>query len=328
MAAMSNLFEPRNRNPQGDQPTEQLWPQAGGPVARAGPGGPAGSGAQAGPGASAARGGRPGAGGNAGPGWDAGPSGTAPLWQQSAGLQEHMAKDRRKALHWTVGLVAAALLAGGGTIAGIALAGQSAPSGAASLSSSSGPTGQAALLNTTLIGADSPGALAPVSAMSGAQAGAPALGAARPCARALRLARAARQAGFPRLARRARLAAAHCRLARHRVFRFFLLRGVEGQFTFQTRNGVKTLAYERGVIESVSPGHSIVVKAADGTTWTWDLVSTTVVRDRAGKVAESSLSVGEPVWVGGPVIQGAKDARLIVIRPPSPESAPAPAPGN
>jgi hypothetical protein len=273
---MSNLFEPRNRNPQGDQPTEQLWPPAGRP----------------------------------------------------AGLREHMATDRRRALRWTVGLVAAALLAGGGTIAGAALAGHSAPSGTASLSGASGPTGQAALLNTTLSGADSPGALAPASAMSGAQAGAPALAAARPCARALRLARAARQAGFPRLARRARLAATRCRLARHRVFRFFLLRGVEGQFTFQTGDGVKTLAYERGVIESVSAGHSIVVKAADGTTWTWDLVSTTVVRSRAGKAAQSSLSVGEPVWVGGPAIQGAKDARLVVIRPPDPGSPLGAAPGN
>ncbi len=285
MAGMSNLFEPRNRNPQGNNPTEPFWPQPGGPA---------------------------GAGGATGPGTQAGP-----------GLQEHMAKDHRKAVHWTAGLVAAALLAGGGTIAGIALAGHSTPSGTASLSAASGPSGQAALLNTTLSGAGRPGALAPVSGTSGMQAGAPALqGAARPCLRAHRLARVARQAGFPRLARRARLAAARCHLARHRVFRFFLLRGIEGQFTFQTKNGLKTLAYERGVIESVSPGSSIVVKAADGTAWTWDLVGTTVVRDQAGKVAESTLSAGEPVWVGGPVVQGTKDARLIVIRPPEPGSAP------
>jgi hypothetical protein len=315
---MSNLFEPRNRNPQADQPTEQLWPQAGAPEgggarARAGgPGGPADSGTPAGPG------------GNAGAGWGASPSGTAPLWHQSPGLQEHITKYRRKAAHWTVGLVAAALLAGGGTIAGLALAGNSSPAGTASLSTASGPSGQAALLNSTLSGADTPGALAPVSATGGMQAGTPALrGAGRPCQRAGRLARVARQAGFPRLARRARLAAARCRLARHRVFRFFLLRGVEGQFTFQTKNGLKTLAYEHGVIESISPGSSIVVKAADGTTWTWQLVSSTVVRDRAGKVSQSTLSAGEAVWVGGPVIQGSKDARLIVVRPPAPDSAPA-----
>jgi hypothetical protein len=71
------------------------------------------------------------------------------------------------------------------------------------------------------------------------------------------------------------------------------------------------------VIQSVSNGSSIVVKAADGTIWTWDLVGSTVVRDRTGKVSQSSLTAGEPVWVGGPVISGAKDARLIFVRPPS-----------
>jgi hypothetical protein len=328
---MSNLFEPRNRNPKGNEPTEQLWPQPGGPAGGSGPA--AGSaavrgGAAGGGGPTERRAGGPGAaGGNPQPGWGSDPSGTAPL-RPSPGPQEHLAADRRKAVHWTVGLVAAALLAGGGTLAGIALAGHSSPSGTASLSAASGPTGQAAQLNTTLSSADSPGALAPVSATGGTQAGASALGgAARPCLRAARLARVARRAGFPRLARRAQLAAARCRLARHRVFRFFLLRGVEGQFTFQARNGLKTLAYERGVIESVSPGQSIVVKAADGTTWTWNLVGNTVVRDRSGKVADSTLAAGEPVWVGGPVIQGTKDARLIVIRPP--DLAPASGtPGN
>jgi hypothetical protein len=67
----------------------------------------------------------------------------------------------------------------------------------------------------------------------------------------------------------------------------------------------------------VSNGTSIVVQAADGSSWTWQLVSTTVVRDGTGKISESSLAVGEQVWVGGPVISGVKDARLIFVRPPS-----------
>jgi hypothetical protein len=130
----------------------------------------------------------------------------------------------------------------------------------------------------------------------------------------------ARRAGLPRLSRRIGVGAAHCRRVRRRVFAFFLLRGVDGQFTIQTRKGIKTLAYERGVITSVTAGKSITVKASDGTTWTWDLVSTTVVRDRQGKIGQSALTSGTPVWVGGPVVQGTKEARLIVVRPPQPAS--------
>ena len=35
---------------------------------------------------------------------------------------------------------------------------------------------------------------------------------------------------------------------------------------------------------------------------------------------KSALATSEPVWVGGPVVQGTKDARLIVVRPPQPAS--------
>jgi hypothetical protein len=64
-----------------------------------------------------------------------------------------------------------------------------------------------------------------------------------------------------------------------------------------------------------------VVRASDGTTWTWDLVSSTVVRENRAKTAETALAPGQPVWVGGPVNSGAKDARLIVIRPPTPSAS-------
>ena len=61
----------------------------------------------------------------------------------------------------------------------------------------------------------------------------------------------------------------------------------------------------------------MVVKSADGTSWTWDLVSSTVVRERGHVVARTALADGEQVFVGGPVAGGASDARLIVIRPAS-----------
>jgi hypothetical protein len=86
------------------------------------------------------------------------------------------------------------------------------------------------------------------------------------------------------------------------------------------------VAFQRGIVQSASGG-TVVVHAADGSTWTWDLVSSTVVRESGQKTTTSALTTGEPVWVGGPVVSGAKDARLIVIRPPSGSSAsPGPSP--
>ena len=61
-------------------------------------------------------------------------------------------------------------------------------------------------------------------------------------------------------------------------------------------------------------GSDVVIKAPDGTTWTWQIVSDTVVRKNGAKTTTSALSAGETVFAGGPVVSGAKDARLIVIR--------------
>jgi hypothetical protein len=232
------------------------------------------------------------------------------------------------------GLLVAALLVGGGTIAGMRLASQSSPASGDAAPGQAGPAATAqregALLNETLSDASAPGALTAAGATVAGGAGAAGAGAqaaglatnGSACVTARRAAWAAHHTGLRRLARRIGIGAAHCLRARRRIFAFFLLRGVDGQFTVQTRNGIKTLAFERGVVQSVSAGKSITVKASDGTTWTWDLISTTVVRDRQGKLAQSALTPGTPVWVGGPVVQGTKDARLIVVRPPQPASVP------
>ena len=102
------------------------------------------------------------------------------------------------------------------------------------------------------------------------------------------------------------------RRARWALARLRLLGGVDGQFTFHNKTGFHTLAFERGTIQSVS-GSDVVIKAADGTTWTWVIVSDTVVRKGGSKTTTSALSPGETVFAGGPVVSGAKDARLIVI---------------
>ena len=235
---------------------------------------------------------------------------------------------RRHPLSWTAGLVAAVALAAGGIVAGISLAGPSSPAASTSAApgSTGGPGTQAAALNTALNSAGHPGTLALTSSSAAAgAAGASAAGAAttaHPCAAALKAARAARKAGHPAVARAARAAARpRCRGLRHRVVRVALLRGIDGQFTFRGKGGtVRTLAFERGIIQSVS-GSDVVVRAADGTTWSWDLVSNTVVRENGARTSQSALATGEPVWVGGPVLSGVKDARLVVIKPPSGASA-------
>jgi hypothetical protein len=315
MTPMDNNYRPPGGDPGDHQPTEQLWPGQGVPPGSHGSGYP-------------------------------GP------WPQQPGPQAHMAKDHRRARNWMVGIALAALLAGGGVIAGVALAGPTTLSSSPAASTSSTGTGdpgtgssgssgtgtagtagqdsRAALLASTLNAAGSPDATMTTTGTSTAATGGPSTGpatgtgaaaagpAARRCARAVAAARAARRTGHPVAARRAAGAAViRCRFLRRRLVRFFLLRGIDGQFSFRAAGGtIRTLAYERGVIESVDTG-SIVVQATDGTIWTWDLVSSTVVRGTGGKISESSLAVGEPVWVGGPVVSGAKDARLIFVRPPS-----------
>ncbi len=110
------------------------------------------------------------------------------------------------------------------------------------------------------------------------------------------------------------------RRARWALARLRLLGGVDGQFTFHNKTGFHTLAFERGTIQSVS-GSDVVIKAADGTTWTWVIVSDTVVRKGGSKTTTSALSAGETVFAGGPVVSGAKDARLIVIRTTGPSGS-------
>ena len=105
-------------------------------------------------------------------------------------------------------------------------------------------------------------------------------------------------------------------VTRHHPRRFWLARlrrlgGLHGQFTFHTKHGTRTLAFERGTIASVTPT-SIVVRATDGTTWTWLLTSKTIVRDKGAKATRSALSTGEAVFTAGPV-STARDARLVAI---------------
>jgi hypothetical protein len=178
------------------------------------------------------------------------------------------------------GGVAAAVLVGGAAFGAVTMLSNS-PAAAAT----GGPTGQAAVLNDALTTATTPTTTA--SGSSGASASSTATQTRR------------RRAAIVRLRR---------------------LGGIDGQFTFETKAGPKTLAFERGTIQSVS-GQDVVVRAKDGTSWNWTLVSDSVVRQDGTKATSSALSAGELVFVGGPVISGSHDARLIVIRNPQKSSS-------
>jgi hypothetical protein len=162
------------------------------------------------------------------------------------------------------GAAAAAVLVGGASFGAVTML--SGPPAAAA----TGPTGQAAVLNTALTTANTPAA--PASSKATKQR--------------------------------------HVRAALARLRR---LGGIDGQFTFETKAGPKTLAFERGTIASVSGG-DVVIRAKDGTTWSWTLVSDSVVRESGAKTTAGALSAGDLVFVGGPVVSGARDARLVVIR--------------
>jgi hypothetical protein len=170
------------------------------------------------------------------------------------------------------------LIAGG--VAAAVLVGGAAFGAVTMLSSTpaaaaSGPTGQAAVLNDALTTAS-----APATTASGSTAAS---------------------------------TTTQTRHVRDALARLRRLGGIDGQFTFETKTGPKTLAFERGTIQSVS-GPDVVVRAKDGTTWNWALVGDSVVRQDGSKTTSSALSAGQLVFVGGPVVRGTHDARLIVVR--------------
>jgi hypothetical protein len=240
------------------------------------------------------------------------------------------------AARWAIAIAiaigtAAVIIGGGAAVLAVSGGGgTSSRAGQAGVADSARQPGQAvqgskAELNTVLSAADSPTA-ADLAAASPTPAGAHPghRAAARGCRR---LARRLHATAHPRAAHRVRAA---CRAGRRagRARLRPLVRGIHGQFTYRTKHGVKTLAFERGTIQQVA-GTAVTVRAPDGTTWTWQVVGDTVVRQDRAKVGAASLAAGQRVFVGGPVVSGVDDARLIVIRPAAPSaSASAPAPAS
>ncbi|HEY2241664.1 MAG TPA: hypothetical protein VGI21_22865 [Streptosporangiaceae bacterium] len=93
------------------------------------------------------------------------------------------------------------------------------------------------------------------------------------------------------------------------------LGGLYGQASFRGKDGsTRTLAYERGTVTSA--GRDLVVKAANGTTMTWNYASDTTVREAGKKASRSDLASGQHVLVAGPVSSGRHDARVVIVAKP------------
>jgi len=300
---MDTMHQPPADDPQDSWPTQELAPATGQPGRGPGwsqPSGPAGP-----PGPGWSQPSEPGWGqppDSPPSGWS-GPPGYPPSGWPGPSGPSGPPRRRTRAAWWGAGLALAAILAGGGAIAATHLASSGSPL-------PSGPTGQAAVLNTMLNSAASPASATADTASAGT--------AASPC---LNRAAKLKAAGFPGLAQ------AVVRRCGHLLRRLRVLGGIHGVFTFETKGGPQTLAYERGVIESVS-GSNVEVQAMDGTLWTWVVQSDTVIRHSGERVTASALSDGEQVFAGGPVVGEAYDARLIVIRPTSPSPSSSPAAGS
>src|SRR5262245_53315779 len=189
---------------------------------------------------------------------------------------------------WLAGLAVAVVLAGG-TVLGVSLGGAASPQAARALltGSASGDSGD----RTASGGGGQHHATA--SAGSGRDATrAPAGLGARPGV------------------------AAHRFTARLRAYaRLWLLarRALHGQITIATRTGPRTIAFERGTIRSISDS-SVVVKAADGTAWTWQVSRATLIVKAGRRVGPTALAAGQQVFVIGQVAGRSDDARRVVIR--------------
>jgi hypothetical protein len=185
---------------------------------------------------------------------------------------------------------AAALLFGTGTAIGIAL------TGGASASTTSPPVDTA-----TSAPAATPSASTSTSTGTGTGTG---TGTSTGTSRCTKLVEELVLSNQPKLATELHA------LCAHPLLRLALVGGEHGTVTFNSKSGPVTAVFERGTVES-DTGSVITVTAQDGTTWTWDLVTNTVVR-QDGQTA--TVGTGDQVFVVGTQASGVNNARLIRIR--------------
>jgi hypothetical protein len=220
----------------------------------------------------------------AGPPWAGGPGGPA----GPGGPQQPPGKGWKhsRRLRWGAGIAAVALLAAGGTAAGLELTGT--PANAA----------QAVALNAALT---APGRGCPGPAGTQGK-GAHGSSAHRNSAKG----NSAKGNGTKGAG------TGHRRCLRRRLRE---IKGMYGEAAFHTANGTQTLAFERGTVASASSG-KLTVHAPDGTQWTWTLSSNSMIRKSGQTIPASQLTGGTRVFVGGQVTGSSRDARLVFVRPP------------
>ncbi len=213
-------------------------------------------------------------------------------------------------MRWAAGVGLAAILLGGGIAFGARMAdsNRAVPASTVQVSNGQGTAVQGPALAAAL---GIPTSLSGLTATSVAHlpGGAhvrPAFAGLRRCVAAARKLRAAGHLAAARLMLRS------C-LRRYLRLRLLLLGVVHGQLTVKTRTGFRTIAFERGIVQTVT-NSTVVVKTADQVTMTWNLIGKTVVIRARHKVGTGALTAGERVFVIGPALSGADDARLIVIR--------------
>jgi hypothetical protein len=94
--------------------------------------------------------------------------------------------------------------------------------------------------------------------------------------------------------------------------RLRIIPGMYGEVAFHTTNGTETLAFERGEIMSTGGGQ-LTVQADNGTTWTWQVASSPIIRESGKATTINSLQKGIKVFVGGLDDGTNKDAKLILL---------------
>jgi len=272
--------------------------------------------------------------------------------------------------------VAAAVLTGGIVTATVTAPGSPAPAAARTLAAGSAPVdADTAQLLTVLGLGGPPGAVlaGPGGAIAAGPGGAVVTGAAGQVVAGPGVPLAALRCAPPgfQIARPGRLHGRVQRAIRSRItavcagIRVPGPAAMYGQVTFQARGAGKTetAVFERGVIQSLS-GNSLVVKAANGQTQTWQLSSDSQIRAgaifgvalprpaqvRVGKAIErkaravgpvtvmpgagwlgrpasrNDLKAGRNVLVVGTVTNGIRTVRLAVILPAVAQAPAAPAP--
>jgi hypothetical protein len=102
----------------------------------------------------------------------------------------------------------------------------------------------------------------------------------------------------------------HPRLA---VRRYLRKNTLHGSVTVQGKDGVKTIAVQRGTITAVT-STSISVKSTDGFTETWAFGDPLRIVQDKKKAATSALKTGQTIGVAGTQSGSATSARLIAIK--------------